>query len=99
MVDVASRAPGSESGVISDFHFDDPDQYTGGTPYIELARLRRERPFSWQPRFRNADDGFWLVTRHDDVVAISRPPGVFGTHAPLLQDPLPRDLWPDFPAG
>jgi cholest-4-en-3-one 26-monooxygenase len=85
--------------VTSAFHFDDPDQYVRGTPYHQLAWLRRESPLSWQRRSTDPHDGFWLVTRHEDVVAISRNPGLFGTHAPLLQDPLPRELWRDFPAG
>jgi cholest-4-en-3-one 26-monooxygenase len=45
-----------------------------------------------------ADGGeFWLVLKHEDVVAISKQPETFATTAPLLADPLPKDLWPVFP--
>lgn len=80
------------------FNFDDPDQYVDGSPYHEFARLRREAPFSWHIASRNTSDGFWLVTKHCDVMAISKQPDLFATNAPLLDEPLPQDLWPSFPA-
>jgi cytochrome P450 len=94
-----SKRTNPESIVSSLFHFDDPDQYVHGTPYEQFARLRRQAPVSWQRRLHDPQDGFWLVTRHEQVVAVSKNPKLFGTHAPLLQDPLPRALWGDFPAG
>ena len=53
----------------------DPDLYAVRVPQEELAELRRAAPVWWnsQPTdigFR--DDGFWAVTRHRDVVAVSR---------------------------
>jgi cytochrome P450 len=80
------------------FRFDDPDQYVHGTPWAEFARLRREAPFAWHPASQAHGDGFWLVTRHRDVVSISREPARFATHAPILADPLPRALWGTFPS-
>jgi cholest-4-en-3-one 26-monooxygenase len=81
------------------FRFDNPDNYVTGTPYDEFARLRRETPFAWNVRSSDPTDGFWLVTRHEDICAISKNPAQFATHSPLLQDPLPKALWPDFPAA
>jgi len=83
---------------MSDFRFDDPDQYVNGTPHAALASLRRDAPFAWHPTFRDSRDGFWLATRHRDVVSISRNPRLFATHAPLLADPIPRPLWRKYPA-
>lgn len=81
------------------FRFDDPDNYVTGTPHEELARIRRDAPFAWNTRSGDPSDGFWLVTKHEDICAISKSPAQFSTDTPLLQDPLPKELWPDFPAA
>ena len=83
---------------MSAFKFDDPDRYVHGTPYGEFKRLRQEAPFAWHPGSGNDGDGFWLVTRHRDVVSISKSPDLFATRAPLLADPLPQEMWPYYPA-
>jgi len=80
------------------FQFDDADQYVHGTPHHEFRRLRREAPLAWQAAAGGEGDGFWLVTRYRDVVAISKNPELFATHAPLLADPIPREMWPAYPA-
>lgn len=82
---------------MSEFRFDDPDQYVHGTPFAEFARLRREAPFAWHEASQTRG-GFWLVTRHRDVVSISRDPERFATHAPVLADPVPRAVWAEFPS-
>lgn len=82
---------------MTEFRFDDPDQYVHGTPFGEFARLRREAPFAWHEASQTRG-GFWLATRHCDVVSISRDPERFATHAPVLADPLPRALWAEFPS-
>jgi cholest-4-en-3-one 26-monooxygenase len=84
--------------VVNEFRFDEPDQYVGGTPYDEFARLRKQSPFAWHQASGDPSDGFWLVTKHHDVVTISKNPKLFATHAPLLADPLPREMWPQCPA-
>ena len=50
----------------------DPDTYLAGTPLEAFARLRREDPVHWQPTPEG--DGYWMVLRHADVVAVSRDP-------------------------
>jgi cholest-4-en-3-one 26-monooxygenase len=57
------------------FDLTDPDLYAVRVPHEELAELRRSAPVRWNPQptdigFR--DNGFWAVTRHRDVVAVSR---------------------------
>lgn len=80
------------------FRFEDPQHYVTGTPYHELARLRAEAPFAWHPPRPGLKSGYWLATRHRDIIAISKRPAEFSTKAPLLQDPIPERVWPDFPA-
>jgi cytochrome P450 len=51
----------------------DPDFYAGD-PFPLYARLRRESPLAW-----NGTTGFWVASRHADVVAISRDPETFSS--------------------
>ncbi len=72
---------------MSDFQFAvDLDRFVSGQPHDEFARLRREAPISWNPlpKSRKKDDGFWLVTRHEDVVAASRNAAVFKSNEGTL---------------
>src|SRR5205085_10598287 len=58
----------------------DPEASTDGVPSEVFARLRREAPVAWidEParpeRNLAAGPGFWAVTRHADVDAVSRQP-------------------------
>jgi cholest-4-en-3-one 26-monooxygenase len=58
------------------FDFTDPDLYVRRVPAEELAELRRAAPVWWNPQRRGVsgfdDEGYWVVTRHADVVAVSR---------------------------
>lgn len=74
----------------------DPKRYgTGGYPHTEWARLRRESPIHWCGR--DAGEPFWAVTRHEDIVQISRQPERF-LNAPRLVMSFARDLdEQDFP--
>jgi cytochrome P450 len=46
--------------------------FYAGDPFPHYARLRREAPLAW-----NADVGYWAVSKHADVVAISRDPETY----------------------
>ena len=83
---------------MTPFRFDDPDLYVNGTPYDAFAQLRRESPFAWHVASTSHGGGFWLATKHRDVIQLSKDPELFATNAPLLADPLPMDLWPMYPA-
>ncbi len=63
------------------FDFTDPDLYAHRVPAAELAELRRAAPVWWnsQPDSGFDDDGFWVVSRHADVVEISRNSDLFGS--------------------
>jgi cholest-4-en-3-one 26-monooxygenase len=46
-------------------------------PHDQFERLRREAPVFWHAE--PAGPGFWAVTRHADVVAVSRDPATFSS--------------------
>jgi cholest-4-en-3-one 26-monooxygenase len=61
----------------------DPDLYSRRVPHEEFALLRRAAPVRWNPQPNDMgfnDDGFWAVTRHQDVVAISRDSETFSSY-------------------
>ncbi len=49
----------------------DPDTFADGPPWELFARLRDEEPVAWTPE-PEPHSGFWSVTRHTDIVAVSR---------------------------
>jgi cholest-4-en-3-one 26-monooxygenase len=65
------------------FDFTDPDLCTQRLPVAELAELRRTAPVWWsaQPRRSSGfdDEGYWVVTKHADVMAVSRDSGLFSS--------------------
>jgi len=65
------------------FDFTDPDLYTTRVPAQELAELRRAAPVWWVAQRRGSagfdDDGYWAVTRHADILAISKTPDVYSS--------------------
>lgn len=55
----------------------DPGAYVDGVPHAAFRALREKDPVSWQ---EEADGpGFWAVTRHADVVQVSKNPKVFSS--------------------
>ncbi|MEV6645424.1 cytochrome P450 [Amycolatopsis sp. NPDC051371] len=58
------------------FDFTDPDLYAERLPLAEFAELRRTAPVWWNPQKTNTagfgDDGYWVVSRHEDVKEVSR---------------------------
>ena len=53
------------------------ETWARAVPYDDLARLQREDPVHWHPEVD--DTGFWVVTKHADVVAVSRDPELFSS--------------------
>jgi cytochrome P450 len=49
----------------------DPGTFVAGPPWELFSRLRTEEPVAWTPE-EPAHSGFWSVTRHRDIVAVSR---------------------------
>jgi cholest-4-en-3-one 26-monooxygenase len=64
-----------ESLIKPDLDLTDPDLYAQRVPNEEFAELRRAAPIWWNSQPTDigfGDDGFWAVTRHRDIVAVSR---------------------------
>ncbi|HET9772434.1 MAG TPA: cytochrome P450, partial [Acidimicrobiia bacterium] len=78
----------------------DPDTYATAMPYETFARLRREAPVAWidepaRPEHGvEAGPGFWAVTRHADVDAVSRDQATFSSWrgTTFLHDPKPHEV-------
>ncbi|OKI05002.1 steroid C27-monooxygenase [Streptomyces sp. CB02923] len=63
------------------FDFTDPDVYHHRVPLPEFAQLRRTAPVWWNAQPHGiagfGDDGYWVVTRHEDVKEVSTRPELF----------------------
>jgi cholest-4-en-3-one 26-monooxygenase len=71
------------------FVFHDSDRLPRSQQLAELARLRREAPVAWIPHPETSAGGYWLVTRHADIVHIARQPTLFSVERGVLLDDLP----------
>jgi cytochrome P450 len=69
----------------------DPDLYAPGVPHGEFARLRAESPVLWHPE-PAPGKGFWAITKHADIVDVSKRHEEFSTAAGFV---LLEDLEPD----
>lgn len=47
------------------------DSFVQGPPHNTFARLRKDAPLSWS-EMSAGGQGFWSVTRHDDILALNR---------------------------
>lgn len=55
----------------------DPSLYEASVPWDAFDDLRRNDPVHWNPESDGA--GFWAVTRHADIVEVSRQPLLFSS--------------------
>jgi cytochrome P450 len=74
--------------MLNDPPLHDP-QFYAGDPFPAFRRLRAEAPIHW-----HATPGFWAVTRHEDVVAVSRDPTTFCSSRGILLSDLERPIVP-----
>jgi cytochrome P450 len=64
----------------------------------DYAVLRAERPISWHPPAEGSmmppqeGGGFWAVTRHEDIVAISKDPETFCSGEGITMEDVPTDI-------
>jgi cholest-4-en-3-one 26-monooxygenase len=67
------------------FDFTDPDLCVQRVPAEELAELRRAAPVWWNAQPRGAsgfdDEGYWVVTRHADVLHVSHHSDIYSSEA------------------
>ncbi|BBZ22507.1 cytochrome P450 [Mycolicibacter hiberniae] len=63
-----------------------------------FALLRAERPVSWHPPVEDAmlndpdDPGFWAITRHADIVTVSRANDVFLSGKGVMFENFPEEM-------
>ncbi len=55
-----------------------PRVYAEGVPHETLAALRSYDPVHWHP-WPGTRDGFWLLTKHADVLAVGKDPNTFSS--------------------
>ncbi|MEE2665412.1 MAG: cytochrome P450 [Myxococcota bacterium] len=61
---------------LEEIEFIDPDRYArDGYPHAEWSLLRREAPVYWFDR--SEGEHFWAITKHEDIVFISKRPDLF----------------------
>ena len=55
-----------------------PKVYAEGVPHETLAAIRRHDPVHWHP-WPGTRDGFWLISKHADVIAVGKDPKLFSS--------------------
>jgi cytochrome P450 len=63
--------------------------FHAGDPFPAFRRLRAESPVHWHPT-----PGFWALTRHEDIVAVSRDPATFCSSRGVLLSDIERPIMP-----
>jgi len=75
---MSGPSPDGELGP-ADADIADPDAYVGGVPHATFTRLRRDDPVSWWGEDHAGGRGFWAVTRHADLLRVSREVETFSS--------------------
>ena len=78
---------------LSDIQIADPAIYEENVPHESFRLLRDHAPVHWHD-WSDRSKGFWAITRHEDIVAISRDPATYSSAAEhvLLVDLDPDEL-------
>jgi cholest-4-en-3-one 26-monooxygenase len=74
-VTTAARCPVDHLDLV------DPDTFATGLPLDAFATMRDEAPVFWHDQPGSWGEGFWVVTRLEDVREVSRTPEVFSSYA------------------
>ncbi len=69
-----SRVSGDENATLEDLGVGDDGLWLEGPPHEVFRQLRRECPVHWSPGIAQSpeDNGFWSVTKAEDVYTVSR---------------------------
>ena len=64
------------------YDFTDPDVLLKGIPVTEFAELRKTAPVWWNEQSESIfdDGGYWVISRHEDIKAISRNGDLWSTN-------------------
>jgi len=82
--------PSTDGLALDDVDLTDLDRWEREVPHDWLALLRREAPLHWQEE--TGGRGFWVFTRYDDIVAVSKD---FETYSSEIGGTSLEDLTPD----
>ena len=67
------------------------ESFIDGQPYDLFKRLRHEAPIYWHEESLDFEPGFWALTKHEDIVRVSKDPLTFssaaGGHLMSMGDP------------
>ena len=58
------------------------ETFQNGQPHDIFKRLRKEAPIYWHEESLAFEDGFWALTKHEDIVRISKDPKTFSSAKP-----------------
>jgi cytochrome P450/nitrite reductase/ring-hydroxylating ferredoxin subunit len=85
-------APRIANLVLDDIDLTDLDAWEEGVPYAWLDLLQREAPLHWHPEEHGR--GFWVFTRYDDIVEVSKDWETFSseTGGTSLEDLTPEEV-------
>jgi cytochrome P450 len=79
---------------LDELDFIEPDRYErAGYPHEEWTRMRRESPVYWFDR--SEGEQFWAITKHEDIVYISKRPELFISDPTLVVQTTPLSERPD----
>ncbi|WP_231744855.1 cytochrome P450 [Mycobacterium sp. IS-1590] len=64
------------------YDFTDPEVLLRGIPVAEFAQLRKTAPVWWNEQHESIfdDGGYWVISRHEDIKAISRNSELWSTN-------------------
>ncbi|GIS75212.1 MAG: hypothetical protein CM1200mP12_09310 [Gammaproteobacteria bacterium] len=54
------------------------------TPHDIFTRLRKEAPIYWHEEQLPFEHGFWGLTKHEDIVRVSKDPQTFSSSQPVF---------------
>ncbi len=79
------------------FDFTDPDVLLAGIPVTEFAELRKTAPVWWNEQAESIfdDGGYWVISRHEDIKAISKNSDLWSTNRKGAVMRLPDGITPD----
>ena len=67
------------------------ETFINGQPFEIFKRLREEAPIYWHEESLDFEPGFWALTKHEDIVKVSKDPMTFssavGGHLMTMGDP------------
>ena len=67
------------------------ETFINGQPFDLFKRLREEAPIYWHEESLDFEPGFWALTKHEDIVKVSKDPLTFssavGGHLMTMGDP------------